>query len=112
MILHICTKNTWEEAKKIKLYEGDTLKTQGFIHCSKAEQVIEVANYLFKGRSDLILLVIAEKSVQAEIKYEDAGDGDLYPHIYGPLNIDAVIHVVDFPSNEDGDFELPKLPII
>jgi uncharacterized protein (DUF952 family) len=108
IILHICNKNTWEESLKNLKYEGDTLKTEGFIHCSTKEQVIEVANYIFKGKEDLILLAIDESKVTPEIKYEDAGNGKFYPHIYGPLNTDAVIKTFEFNSNKDGNFELPK----
>jgi uncharacterized protein (DUF952 family) len=109
MILHICTKEAWEYAVEIGSYKGDTLASQGFIHCSTPEQVVEVADYIFKGKSGLILLVIDDQKVIQEIKYEDAGNGKLYPHIYGPLNTDAVIKIVDFPAKKDGTFELPDL---
>lgn len=94
---------------KVGSYEGDTLASQGFIHCSTPEQVIEVANYMFKGKGNLVLLVIDDQKVNQEIKYEDAGNGKLYPHIYGPLNTDAVLKIVDFSPKQDGTFELPDL---
>ena len=109
MILHICSKKDWDDAKADGVYVADTLSSQGFIHCSTPEQVIEVADYMFKGQSDLVLLLIDEKKVNKEIKYEDAGNGKLYPHIYGPLNIDAVDDTRDFPSDSDGMFKLPEL---
>lgn len=109
MILHIIKKEAWQQAKQSGEYCGDTLASEGFIHCSKADQVIEVANYVFKGTQGLILLVIDENKVVSEIKYEDPGNNKLYPHIYGPLNIDAVVKTVDFPNNEDGTFSLPEL---
>lgn len=96
MIFHITTKQTWQEATEKGEYRGDTLASQGFIHCSTPEQVDEVAQYLFKGKADLVLLEIDETKVTPEIQYEDGGNGKLYPHIYGPLNIDAVINVRDF----------------
>lgn len=98
-------KDKWNENEKE--YAGDTLKKEGFIHCSTPDQVIEVANYMFKGRIDLQILVIDEKMVHAPIKYEDAGNGKLYPHIYGPLNTDAVISVFDLNLGIDGMFVLP-----
>jgi len=109
MILHICPKKTWAEALKEGEYRGDTLSTEGFIHCSNPEQVVEVADYMFNGISDLILLVIDEARVIAEVKYEDAGNNKLYPHIYGPLNLNAVAKIVDFPVKANGGFELPDL---
>lgn len=96
MILHITTKKDWEKAKEKNEYRGDTLDSEGFIHCSTPEQIDEVAQCLFKGKKDLMLLEIDETKVKSEIKYEDAENGKLYPHIYGPLNIDAVINVQDF----------------
>jgi uncharacterized protein (DUF952 family) len=106
-ILHIAAKDKW--TKEAKEYRADTLETQGFIHCSTPEQVIEVANYLFSERNDLLLLVIDEEKVQAHIKYEDGGNGKFYPHIYGPLNTDAVISVLEFKPEKDGLFTLPNL---
>lgn len=108
MILHIANKSTWEQSQKVGKYEGDTLLSQGFIHCSTEEQVIEVANFMFKSQYNLILLVIDQNKVKAEIKYEDAGNKKLYPHIYGPLNLNAVVSVIDFFPNEDGTFTLPE----
>ena len=109
MILHIVNKEIWEQVKHSGEYRGDTLESEGFIHCSKPDQVIDVADYVFQGIQGLILLVIDESKVVNEIKYEDPGNGKLYPHIYGPLNIGAVIKTVDFPTNEDGTFLLPTL---
>lgn len=109
MILHICNKKDWKKALESGEYQHATLESQGFIHCSKPEQIVKVANFNFKGQEDLILLLIDDKKVTSEIKYEDGGNGELYPHIYGPLNIDAVIGAVDFPANEDGTFFLPSL---
>jgi uncharacterized protein (DUF952 family) len=109
MILHIAYKTIWEHSLQSDKYSGDTLNSEGFIHCSTKDQVIEVADYIFKGIPNLVLLVIDEKLVIPTIKYEDPGNGKLYPHIYGPLNISAVTNVVDFPHQEDGSFKLPDL---
>ena len=108
-IFHICSKHAWAKAQEEGEYSGDTLITEGFIHCSTPEQVIEVANNLFKGNSDLMLLVIDENGIAPEVKYEDGGNRKLYPHIYGPLNLNAVVKTVDFPVNSDGYFEMPRL---
>ena len=96
MIFHITSKQAWQEATEKGEYRGDTLASQGFIHCSTPAQVDEVAQYLFKGKKDLVLLEIDETKVTSEIKYEDGGNGKLYPHIYGPMNIDTVTNVRDF----------------
>lgn len=107
-ILHIATKEDWEKAKKDNVYMVESLTTQGFIHCSKTEQVIKVANLLFKGRTDLVLLSIDLNKVKSEIKYETLGGvKEDYPHIYGPLNIDAVTAIYEFQPNYKGFFNLP-----
>ncbi len=110
MIIHICSTSSWEAAKRLGYYEAGSLKSQGFIHCSKPEQVVKVANFNFKGTQDLLLLLIDEQKIKSEIKYEDGGSGELYPHIYGSINIDAVENAVAFPPEVDGTFKLPELP--
>lgn len=64
---------------------------------------------MFKGQRGLVLLYINKDKVNAEIKYEDLYNADEdYPHIYGPLNIDAVEDIKDFIPNKEGNFELPE----
>lgn len=114
-IHHITHRETWEAARAAGSYRADTLATEGFIHCSTAEQVLAVANAMFHGQAGLVLLCIDEGRVQAEIRYEDCyATGQQFPHIYGPLNLDAVSCVVEFPPTADGAFVLPpemtKLP--
>ncbi len=117
MIYHLTSRNTWSAAQRDGLYRGDTLDSQGFIHASTAEQVTRVANAIFKGRTDLVLLCIDENRVQSKVIVEppinpatgqpEPNVTDLFPHIYGPLNLDAVVQVVDFPPDADGVFHLP-----
>jgi len=108
MLLHIISKSAWAAAKQSSEYSGDTLATEGFIHCSTPEQVVEVANLRFSGRNDLCLLVIDPTRVKPKVIYEDGGNGKLYPHIYGPLNLSAVKSVVAFTPLADGTFMLPS----
>lgn len=108
-IFHIVKSSDWEKAKKDGVYKAASLEKDGFIHCSLAQQIPPVANYNFKGQQGLVLLEIAEEKLKHEVRFEDlyASDED-YPHIYGPLNIDAVLQVIPFPPNADGTFVLPK----
>jgi uncharacterized protein (DUF952 family) len=109
IILHITRKADWQKATKSGEYTADTLKTQGYIHCSTPEQVIPVANFLFRGQKDLVLLGIDTDEVQAEIRYENLeGGANLFPHIYGPIVIKAVMQICDFPPKPDGTFEIPN----
>jgi uncharacterized protein (DUF952 family) len=95
-IFHITSRSAWLEAKALGTYSSDTLATEGFTHCSTAEQVQRSARKFFKGRTDLVLLHIAQANVHPEVRYEAAISGELFPHIYGPLNLDAVFSVEAF----------------
>jgi len=107
VIFHIATRDAWAEAARAGSYRVDTLETEGFIHCSEAHQVAEVANVRFRGREDLVLLWIDPARVRAKIKYEDATDGSgKFPHIYGPINTDAVARATNYLES-DGVFQSP-----
>ena len=114
MILHICPRAEWERAVAAGVYEGDTLATQGYIHCSTEDQVHVPATLRFRGRDDLLLLRIAEERLPAPIVWEQGDpphpDGRLFPHLYAALPVDAVVAVADYPPNEDGSFSPPAWP--
>jgi uncharacterized protein (DUF952 family) len=108
LICHIARAADWEEAKAQGEYTADSLQSQGFIHCSTPEQLIPVANFLFRGQNGLVLLAIDELLVQAEIRYENLeGGAKLFPHVYGPIEAAAVIGVLEFAPQADGTFVLP-----
>lgn len=90
---------------------GRYSRKSGFIHCSKVEQVLAVANRLFVGESSLLLLEIDPEKLSAELKYEDGGDGDgeFYPHLYGPLELEAVVRVFELTRDSEGLFQLPQI---
>ena len=112
-IYHITQHEAWNQAKSTGEYRGDTLETDGFIHCSTARQVVAVANSYYSGQHGLALLCIDAQKLRAELRYEaPAGptieDENLFPHIYGPLNVDAVIAVRDLEPGSDSSFTLPE----
>jgi uncharacterized protein (DUF952 family) len=108
IILHITTQEAWQTAVAAGEYRADSLASEGFIHCSTAEQVLMPANQLYTGQTDLILLTIHPAKLTAELVYEDCYEtGHQFPHVYGPLNLDAVTGFVAFPPNRDGTFSLP-----
>ena len=94
-------------------YVHDSLRAEGFIHCSTIAQVIDTANRFYRGQEDLVVLCIEESRLNAELKYEaptmrhDEPAGALFPHLYGELNIDAVVRMVALPCKADGSFQLP-----
>jgi uncharacterized protein (DUF952 family) len=102
-IVHICEGEAWENAKIAGIYQADSLAAEGFIHCSRLEQVIAVANRYYPGRTDLLLLWIDPLKLTADLRWEDSA-GEIYPHIYGRLNLDAVSKVHPFQPDEDGVF--------
>lgn len=107
-IYHITTRDQWRNSVSRGEYAHDSLKSEGFIHSSTCRQVLGVANARFRGRDDLVLLHIETDEVTPNIRYESpAGSEERYPHIYGPLNLDAVKQVIDFPPSLDGTFALP-----
>lgn len=109
ILLHITPRASWQP--QADTFIADSLQREGFIHCSTPEQVLMPANAMFKGQTDLILLVIDPAKVEAQIIFEDCYEsGHKFPHIYGPLNTDAVIATAEFPCEPDGSFELPRLP--
>ena len=109
MILHITTRAAWTAAEAAGAYEADSLATEGFIHMSEPHQVLRVANTRFRGvAEDLVLLRVDPDRLVAELRVEvgEAETGETFPHVYGPLNLDAVIEVVPFVEGPDG-FMLP-----
>lgn len=97
MIFHFITRSEVQEYFDLKELKIPSLEKEGFIHCSLAEQVIGVANAIRPGRDDLILLEIDESKVTPKIVYENLEGGEkLFPHIYGPLNGDAIVAIYHF----------------
>ena len=109
LIYHIAEAADWEQAQRDGQYtmstRGRTLAEEGFIHASTASQVALVANAFYQGEPDLLLLVIDTERVGPELRYEQVpGQPDPYPHIYGPLNLDAVAQTRPFSPGSDGRF--------
>jgi uncharacterized protein (DUF952 family) len=107
-IFHITKRGEWERAQQEGIYRTPTLASEGFIHCSRSDQVIRTANTLFPGQSGLVLLEIDPRQVRAEIRHENCEGGqEAFPHIYGALNLDSVVRVLMFEPGEDGRFAMP-----
>ncbi len=103
-IFHIAFLRDWQTALENGKYSCQSLTTEGFIHFSQAEQVVATANRHYHGVSGLVLLRVNVKKLTARLKYETSTNGEIYPHLFGPLNLDAVEKVVDFSPNSDGVF--------
>jgi uncharacterized protein (DUF952 family) len=117
MIYHITTRDESLEARQTGEYRAESLSNEGFIHLSGIHQVQDVANNFYTGQRGLVLLVVDVSRLKAELKYEPPvhprtsasapSIDQLFPHLYGPLNFDAVVAVYDFEPNPDGKFSLP-----
>ena len=110
MIYHITTQQAWKQANAEGAYIADSLKSEGFIHCSTAEQVQATANRFFHGCQDLVLLHIDDLMLGSVLKNENLEGGtELFPHLYDFLPLDAICEVQNLPPNADGSFEI-RLP--
>ncbi|WP_406136690.1 DUF952 domain-containing protein [Streptomyces sp. NBC_01089] len=120
-LLHITERSLWEAARATGTYEmstrGRTLQEEGFIHCSTRAQLLAVADFLYGsgggsgnggsgggggtesegGHGELVVLVIDSDLLSVPLRYEAPAPGaDVFPHIYGPLPVDAVVTVVSW----------------
>jgi len=102
-LLHICARPDWEKARSRGEYRAASLGSEGFIHLSTPAQVAATGSRFYRGRTGLVLLVIDAARLLPEVRYE-AADGALFPHLYGPLPLDAVVEVRDFAPGEGGTF--------
>ena len=108
MIYHFCSRADWAAAGQAGSYTAESLTTQGFIHCSPADHVHVSATERARGRTGLVVLEIDESRLDPPAVWED-GDpphprGKQFPHVYGPIPLDAVVKVLDFPPGPDGTF--------
>jgi uncharacterized protein (DUF952 family) len=107
-IAHICSEDDWQAAQELGEYRADSLESEGFIHFSKPGQAVDTANRYYTGRTDLMLLWVDPAKLTAELRWETS-HGDVYPHLYGPLNLDAVSRASAFHPDAGGDFRsLPE----
>lgn len=107
MIYHLTTHDNWQKTLDSNkgFYKSDSLSTEGFIHCSYKEQVATSANTHFKQAEELVILFIVEKRVRDILKSEPSRGGELFPHLYGPMPLEAVEEVRILVRNSKGLFE-------
>ncbi len=102
-ILHITTESAWAKAREVGELTTASLTDEGFIHCSTFAQVESTADRIFKGSGDLLALEVEVDKLTSTLKWEKATDvGDDFPHIYGPLNADAVTGTRVLTETPDG----------
>jgi uncharacterized protein (DUF952 family) len=91
LIFHLVPRSVWDASPAD--YSAESLATEGFIHCSYAAQVERSANRFFAGAEDLLVLHLDPDRLGSPLREEPAGSGELFPHVYGPINRSAVVAV-------------------
>jgi len=90
-VFHITDKNAWNKAQKKGIYAGDTLESDGFIHCCLSAQITGVLEKWFRGKSNLVVLEIETDLLKSKVVFETLEGGEeKFPHIYGPVNLEAI----------------------
>jgi uncharacterized protein (DUF952 family) len=107
VIYHLVPTDYWEAQPADRPYVPVDYAREGFIHCTRGvEQLAVVANRYYQDDPRAwLVLVLDEQAVTSEIKYEPGQDEVLYPHIYGPLNREAIRQVLHMPRDPDGTFK-------
>jgi glutathione S-transferase len=105
LIYHLAIEREWADARRAGEYRmstlGRTLDDEGFIHCSFEHQVRRVADLFYGERDDIVLLSIDPRGLQAELRVETPpGAAEAFPHVYGPLNLEAVVRAEPFRPGE------------
>ena len=108
-IFKIIYKEEWEEAKLTGIYNGsDKDKKDGYIHFSEEDQVPETLRKYYQHKENLILLKVNAFKLE-HLLWEQASNGDMYPHLYSPLDVKNVEDEFELPLDKDGSHELPEI---
>jgi uncharacterized protein (DUF952 family) len=109
IIYKIAPRAQWADAEAAGVFEGAPIDlADGFIHFSTAAQAKETAAKHFAGQADLLLIAVDKAKLGAALKYEVSRGGALFPHLYAPLELSAVVWVKDLPLGPDGAHEFPE----
>ncbi|RWA82426.1 DUF952 domain-containing protein [Mesorhizobium sp.] len=110
IIYKIAPEAMWREAEKNGAFTGAPIDiADGFIHFSTGSQARETAARHFAGQTDLLLIAIDQAKLGDALKYEVSRGGALFPHLYAPLDLDAVLWARPLPLGGDGRHQFPEL---
>jgi uncharacterized protein (DUF952 family) len=109
-IYKICPASAWREAERQGIFRGsaDDLR-DGFIHFSTAPQVVGTARKHFAGQTGLFLIAIDTDALGDALRWEVSRGGELFPHLYGDLDLGHVTAVMDMRTRSDGTHDIPEL---
>ncbi len=106
-IYHLITERDWETAQAAGQFRPASLADEGFVHCSQdTEQMLRVAQRRYAGRDDLLALAVDTERLRYRVVAEPSRSGEIYPHIYGPLDTVAVVQMWRLVLDEAGTFSL------
>ncbi len=115
LLVHLCGSEDWEAAQAVGELRPPSLAEAGFVHLSTPQQVHLPANRIFVGRVDLVLLHLDPHLLGSPVLWEPGTPTDphamLFPHLYGPLPVRAVIAAVPYPPSRDGTFLAHPEPV-
>jgi uncharacterized protein (DUF952 family) len=109
-IYKICPASAWRKAERQGVFRGspDDLR-DGFIHFSTASQVTETARKHFSGQAGLFLIAVDAGALGEALRWERSRNDELFPHLYGDLDLGAVTAVLSMPRRSDGSHVIPEL---
>jgi uncharacterized protein (DUF952 family) len=103
VLYKICPAALWRDAERERIFRGSEVDARdGFIHFSTAAQVKETAAKHFAGAPDLLLVCVDAARLGDRLKWEASRGGALFPHLYGPLDLAAVVKVMPLPLGANG----------
>ena len=109
-IYKICPASAWREAERLGVYRGSADDARdGFIHFSTASQVPETVRKLFFSQTGLFLIEVDAGALGAALRWERSRNDELFPHLYGELDLGAVMRVLSVHARSDGTHEIPEL---
>lgn len=110
LIYKISPRAEWRAAEAAGIFAGAPVdRADGYIHFSAAHQVAETAAKHFRGQPDLVLAAVDAERLGPDLRWEPSRGGDLFPHLYAPLPMAAVVSVVELPLGPDGTPLVPEL---
>lgn len=109
-IYKICPAPVWREAERRGVFGGNADdRRDGFIHFSTAAQVAGTAAKHFAGQAGLFLIAVDAAALGDALRWEPSRGGDLFPHLYGDLDLGVVTGILDLPLRLDGSHDVPEL---
>lgn len=101
LIYHIVTPKVWENFENKDFYEAESLRTEGFIHCSFAGQLEAVLQRYYSNAEKILILEIETEKLVSKLIEEPSTNNEIYPHIYGPINREAITRIEENPNESN-----------